>query len=65
MINDLRVTKAFITGEGQPVDEDGAEGRWHLYWVVLADDGIDRIQAGMRHVWYAQFWRADELLVVF
>lgn len=28
VINDLWVTKAFVTGEGQPLDEAGTEGRW-------------------------------------
>jgi hypothetical protein len=65
LINGLRVTRAFIAGEGQPLDEDGAEGRWHLYWVDVSEDEIDRIQAGTRHAWYAHFWRADELVVVF
>jgi hypothetical protein len=65
VINDLRVTKAFISGEGQPLDEAGAEGRWHLYWVDVSDEEIDRIQAGTRYAWYAHFWRADELVVVF
>lgn len=31
LINDLQITKAFITAEGQPLDEDGTQGRWHLY----------------------------------
>lgn len=65
VINGLRVTRAFISGEGQPVDEDGSVGRWHLYWVDVSDEEIDRIQAGTRHAWYAHFWRDDRLLVVF
>lgn len=65
VLNDLRVTRAFITGEGQPVDEDGTEGRWHLYWVDVSDEEIDRIQAGTRHAWYAHFWRDEQLLVVY
>jgi hypothetical protein len=65
VINDLWVTKAFISGVGQPLDEAGTEGRWHLYWVDVSDDEIDRIQAGTRHAWYAHFWRADELVVVY
>ena len=65
LINDLRVTTAFITSEGQPLDEDGTEGRWHLYWVDVPDEEIDRIQAGTRHAWYAHFWRDDRLLVVY
>jgi hypothetical protein len=65
VINDLQVTRAFITGEGLPLDEEGAEGRWHLYWVEVSDDQIDRIQAGTRHGWYAHFWRDDRLLVIY
>ena len=65
LINDLRVTKAFITDEGQPLDEDGTQGRWHLYWVDVSGDEIDRIQAGTRHAWYAHFWQDDRLLVVY
>jgi hypothetical protein len=65
VINDLWVTRAFITGDGQPMDEDGTEGRWHLYWVDASDDEIDRIQAGARRGWYAHFWRGDRLLVVY
>ncbi len=65
LINDLRVTGAFITAEGQPLDEDGTRGRWHLYWAEVRDDEIDRIQAATRHAWYAHFWRDDRLLVVY
>jgi hypothetical protein len=61
----IAVTKAFITSEGQPLDEAGTEGRWHLYWVDVPAAEIDRIQAGTRHAWYAHFWRADELVVVY
>lgn len=65
LINDLRVTRAFITDEGQPLDEEGTVGRWHLYWVDVSDDEINRIQAGTRDAWYAHFWRGDRLLVVY
>jgi hypothetical protein len=61
----LRVTRAFITGEGQPLDEVGTAGRWHLYWVDVSDDEIGQVQAGTRHGWYAHFWRDDQLLVVY
>lgn len=64
LINEFRVARAFITGEGQPLDENGTQGRWHLYWVEVSDEEIDRIQAGTRHAWYAHFWRGDRLLVV-
>jgi hypothetical protein len=65
VINDLRVSSALSGVTGRPVDEDGTEGRWHLYWVDVPDDEIDRIQAGTRHGWYADFWRGDRLLVVY
>jgi hypothetical protein len=65
LINSLRVTKAFITDDGQSLDEDGAEGRWYLYWVDVTDDDIDRIQAVTRHVWYAHFWRGEQLVVIY
>lgn len=65
LINDLRVARAFITSEGQPLDENGAEGRWHLYWVDVSDEEIDRIQDATRHAWYAHFWRDEQLLVVY
>ncbi len=65
LINDFRVSRAFITGEGQPLDEDGAVGRWHLYWVDVSDAEIDRVQAGTRHGWYAHFWQGDRLVVVY
>jgi hypothetical protein len=65
VLNDFRVSGAFITGEGQHLDEHGAEGRWHLYWVDVPEAGIDRVQAGTRHGWYAHFWQGDRLLVVF
>jgi len=65
LINDLRVSRAFITDDGQPLDEDGAEGRWHLYWIDASDDDIDRIQAATCHAWYAHFWRDERLLVVY
>ena len=65
LINDLRVTKVFITGDRQPLDEDGTEGRWHLSWVDVSGDQIDQIQAGTRHAWYAHFWQDDRLLVIY
>jgi len=65
LINDLRVTRVFITAEGQPLDEDSAEGRWHLYWVDVSDDDIDRIRAATHHHWYAHFWRGERVLVVY
>ena len=65
LINDLQVTKAFITGDDQPLDEDGTQGRWHLYWVDVSDDQIDLIQATTRYAWYAHFWQDDRLLVVY
>lgn len=58
LVNDLRVIRAFITGDGLPLDS-GAEGRWHLYWVDVSDDEIDGIQAATRHAWYAHFWQAE------
>jgi hypothetical protein len=65
LINDFQVSRAFITGEGLPLDEEGGEGRWHLYWVDVSDAEIDEVQAGMRHGWYAHFWLGDRLVVVF
>jgi hypothetical protein len=65
LINDLRVNRAFITAEDQPLDEDGALGRWHLYWIEVSDEEISRVQAGTRHGWYAHFWKGDRLLVVY
>lgn len=54
-----------ITGEGLPLDEAGTEGRWHLYWVDVSGDEIDRIQAATLHAWYAHFWQGERLLVVY
>jgi PhnB protein len=65
LVNDLRVTRAMITGEGLPLDEAGTEGRWHLYWVDVSGDEIDRIQAATLHAWYAHFWQGERLLVVY
>jgi len=65
LLNDFRVSRTFITGEGQPLDEEGAVGRCHLYWVDVPDAEIDRVQAGTRHGWYAHFWQGDRLVVVF
>jgi hypothetical protein len=45
LINDLPVTRAFITAVGQPLDQDGGRGRWHLYWVEVSAGEIDQIQA--------------------
>jgi hypothetical protein len=65
LINDLPVTRAFITADVQPLDQDGARGRWHLYWVEVSAGEIDQIQAATRYAWYAHFWRDDRLLVVY
>ncbi len=65
LINNLQVTRAFITSDGQPLDEDGTPGRWHLYWVDVSDNQIDQIQAATRHAWYAHFWRNEQLLVIY
>lgn len=65
LINGFQVTKAFITEDGQPLDEEGATGRWHLYWVDVSGDDIDRIQAATRYAWYAHFWRDERLVVVY
>ena len=65
IVNGLRVYRAFITQDGQPLGDDGGTGRWHLYWVDVSGDDIDTIQAGTRHGWYAHFWRGERLLVVF
>jgi hypothetical protein len=64
LVNDLRVIRAFITDDGLPLDS-GAEGRWHLYWVDVTGDEIDRIQAATRHAWYAHFWQGERLVVVY
>ncbi|MGH3446011.1 MAG: hypothetical protein ACRDP4_00150 [Nocardioidaceae bacterium] len=65
LINELAVSKAYITDEGQPIGEKGTKGRWHLYWVDVDDEGIDRVRAGTRHAWYAHFWQGDRLVVVY
>jgi hypothetical protein len=65
VLNALRVDGAYITQDGQPLDEDGTKGRWHLYWVDVSDVDVDKIQAGTRCGWYAHFWQGERLLVVF
>lgn len=65
LINDLRVSRAFITRGDQPPGEDGVAGRWHMYWVDVTDEEIARVQAGTRHGWYAHFWQGDRLLVAY
>jgi hypothetical protein len=65
LINDLRVSRVLITGEGQPLDDDGAVGRWHIYWVDVTDEEITRVQAATGHGWYAHFWQGDRLLVTY
>jgi hypothetical protein len=65
LVNDLQVTKAFITRDEHPLDEDGTEGRWHLYWVDASEDQIDQIRAATRHACYAHFWQGERLLVVY
>lgn len=65
LINELQVSGAFITGEGQPLGADDAAGRWHMYWVDVTDKEITRVQVGTRHGWYAHFWQDDRLIVVY
>ncbi len=65
LVNDLQVTKAFITRDEHPLDEDGTEGCWHLYWVDASEDQINQIQAGTKHACYAHFWQGERLLVVY
>lgn len=65
LVNDLRVVRAVITGDGPPPDSGGAQGRWHLYWVDVTDDEVDRIQAATRHAWYAHFWQGERLRVIY
>ncbi len=65
LVNELWATKAFITGDEQPLDEGGTQGRWHLYWVDVSGDQIDgyRPRRGMPDP--RIFWRDDRLLVVY
>jgi hypothetical protein len=65
LINNLRVARAYITGDDQPIDEHGRLGRWHLYWVDVAPAEIDLIQSHTVHAWYAHFWTGNRLLVVY
>jgi hypothetical protein len=65
VLNQFSVYRAFITGDGLQIDDQGTRGRWHLYWVIVSDDQIDAVQRGLRAGWYAHFWQADRLLVVF
>lgn len=65
LINDLSVKRAHISVDEQPLDDAGRLGRWHLYWVDVDRETIDRLQASTVHGWYAHFWRDDRLLVVY
>jgi hypothetical protein len=65
LINNLRVARAYITGDDQPIDEHGRLGRWHLYWVDVTPAEIDLIQSHTVHAWYAHFWTGNRLLVVY
>jgi len=49
VINDLRVIRRSSLVTGSRWMRTVRKGRWHLYWVDVSDDEIDRIQAGTRH----------------
>jgi hypothetical protein len=65
IVNRLPVYRAFISGDDLELDDRGARGRWHLYWVVVADGDVDLVQGELLAGWYAHFWEADRLLVVY
>jgi hypothetical protein len=65
VINGLHVVRAEISQDGQPIDSQGATGRWHLYWLDADDATMDAIQQQTRPGWYAHFWADDRLIVVF
>ena len=65
LINGMHVVGAQISRDGMPIDDDGATGRWHLYWVDAGPDELDLIQAETVHAWYSHFWTGNRLLVIY
>jgi hypothetical protein len=65
IINGLQVVRAEISGDDRLLDDEGATGRWHLYWLVGDEATVELIQRHTRHGWYAHFWADDRLIVVF
>lgn len=65
IINDLAVYRARITEDGVPVDYDGNVGRWHIYHVRCSREEVDALQPYILHGWYAHFWNAEKIIVVY
>ena len=65
LLNACPVYRTYISGP-QPLDPTGTLGNWHLYWVRVPSTTIDAIRAALVDGWwYAHFWNADRLRVVF
>jgi len=65
LINGLTVYRAFVSTPDRKIDEHGHTGRWHAYWVTCTAADIDTIQRLLKRGWYAHFWRATQILVVY
>ncbi|MDP3728288.1 MAG: hypothetical protein Q8R18_02425 [bacterium] len=60
VLNDFKILKVEITKEKNPAD------RWHMYTIEVSKKEIERISKEIKpKLWYANFWKDNELLVVF
>ncbi len=65
VINEFDVYKARISKGDELIDDRGNKGRWHLYWVRATDKQVGTLTSRIRTGWYAHFWKARRLSVVF
>jgi hypothetical protein len=63
VLNTCAVYRVHISASELPVDDGSA--RWHLYWVRTDAAGIDGLATHMKHGWYAHFWAADTIRVIY
>ncbi len=65
VINKLSVYEATISEANMPIDYEGHVGRWHGYRVSCSREEIDALQPYILPGWYAHFWKADRIIVVY
>ena len=65
IINQLKVSRALISGDTQKIDDRGGTGRWHLYYVSCDATDIGALQQLLKPGWYAHFWRGRQITVVY
>ncbi len=65
LLNEFDVYKARISKRDQPIDDQGHNGRWHLYWLHTTDKQIEALSSQIKDGWYAHFWKDQRLVAVF